>query len=106
MKEKTQKFSESDLIVDVLEYAFTEWLVRRGIFSAFKKNYDSVVSPYGGFRLALRAHIRRSLCSPSLAPTYLLSTSFLFAATPEGDDFWRKQSVAWERFYLKFQSKL
>lgn len=106
MKEKIKKFKEGDLIVDVLEYAFTEWLVRREIFTAFKKNYDVAVLPYGNFREALRAHIRRSLCSPSFDPTYLISTAFLFSSTPEGSDFWRKHSVAWERFYFKLQSKL
>ena len=66
MKKGSKKFKASDLIVDVLEYAFTEWLVRQGLFVAFKANYDVVVSPYGCFRDHLRAHIRRSLCSPSL----------------------------------------
>ena len=106
MKKESKNFKEGDLIVDVLEYAFTEWLVRRGIFTAFKSNYTAAVSPYGGFRLALRAHIRRSLCSPDLDPSYLLSTAFLFSSAPEGADFWRNHSVAWERFYFKFQSKL
>lgn len=106
MKKGSKNFKAGDLIVDVLDYAFTEWLVRQGIFVAFKTNYDVVVSPYGGFRDRLRAHIRRSLCNPSLGPTYLISTAFLFDSTPEGYDFWRKYSDAWKRFYLRFQSKL
>lgn len=106
MKKVSKNFKASDLIVDVLDYAFTEWLIRHGIFVAFKTNYDVVVSPYGSFRDCLRAHIRRSLCSPSLGPTHLIATAFLFDSTPEGYDFWRKYSVAWKQFYLKFQSKL
>lgn len=105
MEKKSKKFKEGDLIVDVLEYAFTEWLVRRGIFSAFKENYDVEVSPRRSFRDVLRDHIRRSLCSPNLDPTYLISTAFLFSSTPEGYNFWRKHSVAWEQFYFKLQSK-
>lgn len=106
MKKKIKDFKEADLIVDILEYAFTEWLVRHGIFAAFKTDYAVVVSPYGGFRSALRAHIRRSLCSPDYDLAHLISTAFLFSSTPEGFDFWCKHSVAWERFCLKFQSKL
>lgn len=106
MKKGSKKFKPGDLIVDVLDYAFTEWLVRQGIFVAFKTNYDVVVSPYGGFRDRLRDHIRRSLCSPTLDPTSLISSSFLFAMTPEGYDFWSKYSDAWKSFYLRFQSKL
>lgn len=105
MKKGSKKFKAGDLMVDILEYAFTEWLVRQGLFVAFKTNYDVVFSPYGGFRDLLRDHIRRSLCSPSFDPTNLISTSFLFASTPEGYDFWKKYSVAWKHFYLKFQSK-
>lgn len=106
MKKEIKNFKDGDLIVDVIEYAFTEWLVRRGVFTAFKMNFDAAHSSSGSFRLALRDHIRHFLCSPSLGPTYLITTSFLFTSTPEGADFWRKHSVAWERFYLKFQSRL
>ena len=106
MKKGSKDFKAGDLIVDILDYAFTEWLVRQGIFVAFKANYDASVSPYGCFRDRLRAHIRRSLCSPSLDPTYLISTAFLFDSTPEGYDFWRKHSAAWKLFFLRFQSKL
>lgn len=106
MKKGSKKFKDGDLMVDILVYAFTEWLVRNRIFVAFKTNYDVVVSPYGGFSGRLRAHIRSSLCSPSFDPTTLISTAFLFYSTPEGYDFWLKYSDAWKRFYLKFQSKL
>jgi len=106
MKRESNYFKAGDLIVDVLDYAFTEWLVRQGIFSAFMKNYDVVVSPYGGFRDRLRAHIRRSLCYPSSGPAHLIATAFLFDSTPEGYDFWRKHSAAWEHFYLRFRSQL
>jgi len=106
MKKGSKNFKAGDLIVDVLDYAFTEWLVRQGILVAFKTNYDAVVPPYGSFRDRLRAHIRLSLCSPNFDPTNLISTAFLFDSTPEGYGFWQKYSVAWKRFYLKFQSKL
>ena len=106
MKKVSKNFRSGDLIVDVLEYAFIEWLVRRKVFIAFKANYEPAVLPCQTFHDALRAHVRRSLCSSHLGPTHLISTAFLFSSTPEGYNFWRKHSVAWERFYYKFSSKL
>ena len=106
MKKSNKDSRINDLILDVVEYAFTEWLVRKGIFTSFKTNYECLVSPYGGFRDRLRAHIRRSLCSPGLDPSRLISSAFLFAVTSEGTDFWQKQSAAWERFYVRLQSRL
>ena len=106
MKKVSKKSRIDDLMVDVIEYAFTEWLVREGIFTSFKTNYECIVSPYRGFRNRLRAHIRRSLCNPGFDPARLIASAFLFAATPEGPGFWQKQSAAWERFYAKLQTKL
>lgn len=105
MKRLSKNFKANDLIVDVLEYAFIEWLVRRKVFIAFKANYEPAVSPCQTFHDALRAHVRRSLSNPHLGPSRLVSSAFLFSSTPEGYSFWRKHSVAWERFYSKFQSK-
>jgi len=106
MKKASAECRINDLMIDIVEYAFTEWLVRRGVFTAFKTNCDVIVSPYGGFRDRLRAHVRRSLCSPGFDPTLLIATAFLFSETPEGTDFWQKQSAAWECFYSKLQSRL
>lgn len=106
MKNASKNSRINDLILDVVEYAFTEWLVRQGLYTSFKANYESTVSPYKSFRERLRAHIRRSLCSPGLDASKLVSSAFLFTATPEGIDFWQKQSAAWERFYVRLQTRL
>ena len=106
MRKRRKYFKSGDLIVDTLYYAFTEWLSRQGLLVAFKTNYDVIVSPYGGFRERLRDHIRHCLCSPNFDPTRLISTAFVFSMTPEGSDFWKKYSAAWERFYLRLQSHL
>ena len=106
MQKEIKNFTDDDLIVDIVEYAFTEWLVRRRIFSAFKKYFEAEFLSRGSFRSALRDHIRRCLSSSNIGPIRLISTAFLFASTVEGAEFWRKHSVAWERFYLKFQSKI
>lgn len=105
MKTASSETRINNLMLDVVEYAFTEWLVRRGVFTAFRTNYDAVVSPYRGFRDRLRAHILRSLCSPNLDPSSLLSSAFLFTSTPEGYDFWNKHSEAWGRFCARFRTR-
>jgi len=106
MKTVSKKSRINDLMIDVVEYAFTEWLVRQGVFTSFKTNYECIVSPYRSFRERLRAHIRRSLCSPGFDPGNLISSAFLFTATPEGAEFWQKQSDAWQRFYVRLQTRL
>lgn len=106
MKRSSKNLKDDDLIVDVLEYAFIEWLIRREIFIAFKTSYEPSVLPCQTFHDALRAHVRRSIRSSRLGPTALISSAFMFYSTPEGANFWRKHSVAWGRFYLKFSSKL
>lgn len=88
-----------ELALDVVEYAFVEWLIRRGIFTAFRVNYDRVPTARKTFRACLREHIRYAYSKPSLGPEALISSAFLFTEAPEGYDFWIKHSDAWRRFY-------
>lgn len=90
------------LLIDVVEYAFTEWLVRRNIFSAFKSNYRRVSSLKHNFRFYLREHIEYVLTRPSLGVEALLSSSFFFDLTPEGHEFWSRHSDDWVQFYNNF----
>lgn len=87
------------LLLDVIEYAFTEWLVRRGIFTAYRANYDRVPTVRRTFRDYLRDHIQYVYNRPNLGPKSLISSAFLFDSTPEGYEFWIKHSEAWRRFY-------
>ena len=87
------------LRLDVIEYAFVEWLVRRGIFTAFRANYDRTPTARKTFRDHLRDHIQYVYRRPSLGPESLVSSAFLFTSTPEGYEFWLKHSDAWRRFY-------
>lgn len=106
MKDSKKSVRTNELLVDVLDYAFTEWLVRRRIFSAFKANYERSFMPYRSFHDRLRSHIRHSLYGFDFGPSRLITSSFVFSSTPEGAKFWRKQSAAWERFCDEFQGKL
>lgn len=106
MKKFSNSVRTNELLVDIVEYAFTEWLVRRGIFSAFKANYDRDFTPCRSFRDRLRSHIRHSFHRFGFGPNHLISSAFLFTSTPEGAEFWVKQSAAWERFYAELQIKL
>lgn len=87
------------LKLDVIEYAFVEWLVRRGIFTAFRANYDRIPTPQKTFRDCLREHIRYAYRNPRIGPEALVSSAFLFTSTPEGYEFWIEHSDAWRRFY-------
>ena len=94
-----------DLLLDVIEYAFVEWLVRRGIFTAFRVNYDRDPMFRKTFRDCLRNHIRYVYRSSCLGPESLISSAFPFDRTPEGYEFWIKHSDAWKRFYGSLQIK-
>lgn len=96
---KLEKSVNDKLLLDVMEYAFVEWLIRRGIFTAFRSNCDYVPTNRKTFRDCLRDHIRHVYGRSSLGPEALISSAFLFNETPEGCDFWIKQSDAWVRFY-------
>lgn len=98
MKKLKQRVID-ELILDVMEYAFVEWLIRRGIFTAFRVNYDHLPTTRKTFRTSLREHIRHAYRTPSLGPEALISSAFLFTSTPEGYDFWIEHSDAWQRFY-------
>jgi len=106
MKRSCKNVRNDELLVDIVEYAFTEWLVRQGVFAAFKANYERDFSPYKSFRDRLRSHIRHSLRGTSFGPSHLVTSAFLFYSTPEGAEFWINQSNAWEHFCAEFQVKL
>lgn len=90
-------------MLDVVEYAFTEWLVRRGAFSAFKMNYELANKSRKSFREQLRLHIQVASIFPELGLSRLVSSAFPFVGTREGAEFWQKQSDAWKRFCIRFQ---
>lgn len=102
---KTKKSTLSELTVDVVEYMFTEWLVRRRIFSAYKSNYEKFYPNHRSFRDNLRVKIRSLGRSSFFSFEYLVSTSFPFAMTPEGYNFWLDQSNLWRRYCSDFKSK-
>lgn len=97
--EKSKSFKVDKLAVDVVEYAFVEWLIRRGIFTAFRANYDRVPTDRKTFRDCLRDHIRYVYRRSCLGPESLITSAFLFTSAPEGFEFWKNHSDAWRRFY-------
>lgn len=106
MKKVSKKTRTDDLLIDLVEYMFVEWLVRRGVFTAFKSNYEYAFSLRAGFHERLRRQIRRALNGSGFGVSHLITSSFLFTSTPEGVRFWDKESAAWERFCVNFQVKL
>lgn len=101
MKKANRKNNTDDLVIDFVECTLTGWLVRQNVFEAFKANLDSTNLSRGSFRDQLRLHIRVALTTPGLGLSGLIDSAFPFLRTPEGVDFWEKQSDAWERFCIK-----
>lgn len=96
---KNKSSKDVKLMIDVVEYAFVEWLVRRKVYRAFQANYDRAAVSSKPFRDCLREHIRHLYCDSRLGPGSLVSSAFLFTSTPEGYRFWRKHSEAWRYFF-------
>lgn len=95
-----------ELCVDAVESLFTEWLVRRGVFSAYERNYERHNDVEGTLRDALYDLIRFVLRSPDFVVGDLLDLSFPFASTSEGFRFWARHAVAWNLFCVKFKHNL
>lgn len=93
-----------ELSIDAVDYLFVEWLCRQGVFSAFRSNCGFDQNHNKPFRTVLRNRIKNALHSSSLGVGDLLSTSFIFAHTPEGPAFWFDVSFAWRRFCSDFQN--
>lgn len=103
---KNKSSKDVGLLVDVVEYAFVEWLIRRKAYLAFRANYDRAAESRKPFRDCLREHIRYLYCDSNLGPGSLISSAFLFTSTPEGCRFWLKQSEAWRRFFASLVNKV
>lgn len=87
------------LMINVVDYAFVEWLISQKAYHAFRSNYDRAAGSSKPFRDCLREHIRYLYCDSNLGPGSLISSAFLFSSTPEGCKFWLKLSQNWERFF-------
>ena len=101
---KVKNFGISRLSADVVEYMFIEWLCRRGVFPAFRSNYDPTKDADMSFRDALRRHILHLSPESHLRISDLVSSSFVFAGTPEGRDFWSGVSSDWRHFCTNFRN--
>lgn len=94
----------SDLPVDAVEYLFTEWLDRQGLFRAYKANYEKFHPNCQSFFDSLRDHLRFLCRSPFLSVGFIITTSFPFAMTPEGRDFWTDKASLWRHFCSETKS--
>lgn len=99
---KTKRVRVNDLYIDVVEYAFVEWLVRQNLYSAFRSNFARAHTSLKPFRDSLREHIRLAYRSSYFGLGSLILTAFLFTSTPEGCEFWLKHSDSWKRFFSEF----
>lgn len=100
---KTRVLANSEFPVDAVANLFVAWLGFRGAFSAFRSNCGYDVKHDRMFRIVLRSRIRHAVHSSHFGIGDLISTSFLFADTPEGYVYWTDLSFAWRRFCTDFQ---
>lgn len=98
--------SLSTLPIDVAEYLFIEWLVRQGVFSAYKANLEKFTTSHQTFRESLRVYVRTLFRLSRNGIENIITVSFPFKLTPEGYDFWVNQVASWRRFYNEFKSTL
>lgn len=101
MKKKISK-PLNELAVDVLDYMFVEWLVRRSLYSRFAKNLALAFPRAEEPRLIIRSMIRVTQCSPVYSIEDLVLRSFPFQCTPEGIRFWARVSTEWASFFKSF----
>lgn len=102
---KVNKSSKlSALPVDVAEYMFVEWLVRQGLYSAYRRNCEKYCTSNRTFREDLHVRIRRMYRVARFSLKDIISISFPFVMTSEGYDFWLTQSTLWRRFCDNFKS--
>ncbi len=102
---KIKESSLSGLTLDVVEYLFTAWLTRRGILPVYKANCEKFSVRRQHFQEDLRSHIRGVRRSDRYTFEDIITISFPYAMTPEGYEFWVKQSAAWRRFCNNFKSE-
>lgn len=101
MKKQTSK-PLNELTVDVLEYMFVEWLVRRSLYSKFSENLVRSWSDSENPRSIIRNLIRSNLISPVYSFTDFIRGCFHFSSTPEGFHFWSRVSDEWSRYFKSF----
>lgn len=103
---KTRKtFSPLLLKADALEYIFVEWLVRQGLFHKFSKNLRKYLPADESLCDCIRVRIRSLVANGRTDYAVLIRGAFVFARTPEGQDFWMDVADRWCDFlnsYMKF----
>ena len=105
MKKKISK-PLNELTVDVLDYMFVEWLVRRSLYSRFAKNLALAFPKTKKPRSIIRSMIRVTQGSPVYSFEGLVLRSFPFSCTPEGVRFWARVSSEWASYFRSFSKTI
>lgn len=95
-------FESRVLTVDVCDYLFVEWLVRRGLYSKFVANLSPARYNVESPRDAVRKIVAELIFSPHFSLSDAVSSSFPFRLTPEGPDFWLDVSKEWTNYLESF----
>lgn len=95
---KKSNFDSNDLIIDVFDYTFTEWLVRRNLYRRFVSNLPAVKNNSASARTAVRKLISCVVNSSYSTLPDVVSLAFNFQSSPEGSIFWINVSREWRLF--------
>ena len=99
---KKSNFDPNDLIIDVFDYTFTEWLVRRNLYRRFVSNLPAVKNDSISANTAVRKLISRVVNSSYSTLPDVVSLAFPFQSAPEGFIFWINVSREWRLFVRSF----
>lgn len=95
-------FKPETLTVDVCNYMFVEWLIRRGLYSKFIANLSPARYNANSPRCVIREIVAGLISSPHFALSDVISSSFIFRSTPEGSGFWLGVSEEWKNYLEMF----
>lgn len=99
---KKLDFDSYVLTIEVCDYIFVEWLIRRNLYSRFVANLLPVKSDLKSPRAAIRDLVADLITSPRHTLANAFSVSFPFQSTSEGRDFWLRASKDWESYLDSF----
>lgn len=90
------------LAIDVVDYMFVEFLIRRHLYSRFIENVRRFNPRSDKPRELIRARIRLCLNSSNYFLRHLIFAFFPFYRTSEGFVFWNKAADDWADFSTLF----
>lgn len=101
---KNAKFCPDRFILSISYRSFAEWLRRNGYYRKFMANLSYHFPQSPSPQYTLRQVIFNVMISRTRTLEDIVVSSFVFASTPEGREFWNRVSDEWTDFCRKCAS--